>query len=267
MKKQFKLGVIGCGAMARTILRGVVLSDLLNEKKIAVSDVSEDKFESVKELGVKTFTDNRYVAENSEFLILAVKKEHINSVLTEISSVATDKIISVVSNVTKNVIKNAFGLKVVKVARCVPNFPCSIGSGIIGIDMFDFNHNLDDTEFITNVFSCMGTILSADESKLDAIQTLNSASPILTFRFIDALVDAGEALGLSRNSAKLLAVQSVFGAAEMVGREEQTLDELIVEVCKQDGAGLSVIKNTEKSDFDAKVKEAVDAYLAKYKEL
>lgn len=266
MKKQFKLGVIGCGAMARTVLRGVVLSDFLSERKIAVSDVAEEKFADIKELGVKTFTDNRFVAENSEFLILAVKKDNLVAVLDEIKG-ATDKIISVVSGVTKNVIKNAFGLKVVKVARCVPNLPCSIGSGVIGIDMTDFNSNLDDTEFITNIFGCLGTILSIDESKIDWVQAMNNATPILTFRFIDSLIEAGTTLGLSENAAKLLAVQSVLGAAEMVGREEQTLDELIMEACKKDGAALNVIKKTEALDFSGTIKDVVNSYYSRYKEL
>ena len=73
MKKHFKLGIIGCGAMAQTILKGVVLSDFLHEKKIIVSDSSEDKLAEVDFLGVRTTSDNRVVAENSEFLLLAIE--------------------------------------------------------------------------------------------------------------------------------------------------------------------------------------------------
>ena len=74
MKKQFKLGVIGCGFMAHSILRGVILSDFLRSKKVIVSDVDKNKLESVNdELGVFFTQDNRYVAENSEFLLFAVK--------------------------------------------------------------------------------------------------------------------------------------------------------------------------------------------------
>ena len=68
MKKQFRLGVIGCGFMAHSILRGVILSDFLRAKKVIVSDVDLDKLQAVNdELGVFFTKDNHYVAENSEF--------------------------------------------------------------------------------------------------------------------------------------------------------------------------------------------------------
>ena len=53
MKKQFKLGVIGCGFWAQTILKGIVLSDFLRGKKILVCDTSEEKLEEVRSLGVR----------------------------------------------------------------------------------------------------------------------------------------------------------------------------------------------------------------------
>ena len=71
MKKRYKLGVIGCGFMAKAILKGVVLSDFLNPRKIIVSDPSGDKLEEVSgELGVITTTDNREVASECEFCSL-----------------------------------------------------------------------------------------------------------------------------------------------------------------------------------------------------
>ena len=75
MKKQYKLGVIGCGGVAETILRAVVLSDFIREKKIIVSDIDEAKLDAVDYLGVRTTTDNKFVAQNSDYLIIAVKTQ------------------------------------------------------------------------------------------------------------------------------------------------------------------------------------------------
>ena len=166
MKKQFKLGIIGCGDMAQTILKGVVLSDFLHEKKIVVSDANEEKLDKVTGLGVYATLDNKFVAENCEFLILAVDSANFKTAVKSLNGVRPEKVISVVSGVTKNLIKNEFGVSGQKVARCVLNLPCAIGSGLIGIDMSDFNESLADTEFIRNVFNCVGTVLSVDESKL-----------------------------------------------------------------------------------------------------
>ena len=76
MKKLYKLGVIGCGFMARAILKGVTASEFLREKKVVVSDVSEEALDKVIELGVKCTTNNKYLVENSEYVLFAVKPQN-----------------------------------------------------------------------------------------------------------------------------------------------------------------------------------------------
>ena len=141
MKKRFKLGVIGCGVTARAILKGVVLSDFLHEKKIIVSDGNEENLHKINRLGVQTTDNNRYVAENCEFLLLAVKQKDFAEAAANLKCCSHEKVISVVGGYTKNAIKKHFGSGAVKVARCIPNLPCVIGSGAIGVDMSDFNNS------------------------------------------------------------------------------------------------------------------------------
>lgn len=267
MKKQFKLGVIGCGFMAQSILKGVVLSDFLNEKKIIVSDVSDDRLDAVADLGVRITDDNEFVAQNSEFLIFAVKPQNFDEVIKSLNGFKPDKVISVMAGVKKNTIKNAFGVSAVKVARCMPNLPCSIGSGVTGIDMSDFNRTLDDVEFISNVFNCIGTVLSIDESKMDAVTGISGSGPAYVFMFIDSLVDAGVQHGLSRDEAKILAVQTVLGAAEIVERDEVPIPELVKRVCSKGGTTIEAVKSLEEQGFRSVIGNAVAACVKRSKEL
>lgn len=267
MKKQFKLGIIGCGFMAQSILKGVILSDFLHEKKIIVSDINEENLEQISFLGVRTTTDNKYVAENCEFLLFAVKPQNFNDVIKSLKDVKPEKVISIMAGVKKNVIKNSFGVSVVKVARCMPNLPCSIGSGVIGVDMSDFNKNLDDTEFISNIFSCLGTVLSIDESKMDAVTGISGGGPAYVFMFIDSLVDAGISHGLTKDEAKILAVQTMIGAAEMVERDEQSIPELVKQVCSKGGTTIEAVKVLEEENFRKIISDAVLACVNRSKEL
>lgn len=267
MKKPFKLGVIGCGETAAAILKGVVLSDFLREKKILVSDKMEEAFEKVEELGVRTTTDNIEVVECCEYLLLAVNPQNFGEVAKSISGCKAEKIISVMAGVKKSAIKTALGVSSVKVARGVPNLPCSIGSGVVGVDMSDFNKSLDDVEFISNVFNCIGTVLSVDESKMDAVAGLGGCGPVYAFMFIDSLIDAGVKQGLTKDEAKILAVQTVLGSAELVERDEKSIPELIMQVCGKGGAALQAVKVLEEKNFRGVVGEAVTACVKRAKEL
>lgn len=267
MKKKFKLGIIGCGFISTTIIRGVVLSDYLAAKKIIVSDISGQKLDSVDEFGVFTCDSNKYVAENSEFLIFACEPQEFAEVVKSLSGFKPEKVISLMAGIKKDTIKNSIGVGLVKVARCAPNLPCSIGSGAIGIDMADFNVNPDDTEFISKVFGCLGTVVSINENKIDALTGISCGGPAYVFMFIDALVDAGVKQGLTKGEAKVLAVQTVMGAAELVQREEQSISELMRQVCCTGGATIEAVKVLEQEDFRGTVDRAVEACVKRAKEL
>ena len=267
MKKKFKLGVIGCGFMGSAIIRGVVLSDFLNPKKIVVADLNEDNLDKINEIGVYTCNSNRYVAENSDYLLIAVKPQNFNTVIDSLGGFKPEKIISVMAGIKKQTVKEALKLYTVKVARCMPNLPCSIGSGAVGIDMSDFNGDTDDTDFISNIFNNLGIVISIEESKMDAVTAISGSGPAYAFMFIDSLIDAGVQQGLTRDEAKVLAVQTVLGAAEMVQREEEPLSELIMKVCSKGGTTIEAVKVLEENRFRAIVSGAVAACVKKAKGL
>lgn len=266
MKKQFKLGVIGCSFFSNAILRGVVLSDLIREKKIIVSDESEDELDKLDYLGVRTTTDNKFVAENSEFVLFAVKPKKFEAISKELEGVRPEKVISVMDGLTKNGIKNALGVGLIKVARAVLNLPCNIGSGTVGIDMIDFNKSADDCDFISEVFGTLGTVVSLEESKLNAVYGLSGCGPAYTFMFIDALVNAGVKQGLTKSEAKILAVQTVLGSAETVQREENTIEELTMLACNKGGAAVEAVKVLEEKGLADAVSSAVEACVNRAKE-
>lgn len=267
MKKKFKLGVIGCGYMGSAIVKGVVLSDFLNAKKIIVSDLVEENLSKINELGVYTCNSNKYVAENCEYLLLAVEPKNFRLMVNSLGGFKPEKIISVMAGIEKQTIKDCVGLYTIKVARCMPNLPCSIGSGTIAIDMSDFDEDIDDTEFIFNVFNNIGVVLSTTESKLNAVTGISGSGPAYAFMFIDSLIDAGMQQGLTKDEAKVLAVQTVLGAAEMVQREEQTLPDLTMRVCSKGGATIEAVKVLEENHFRSIISKAVSACVKRAKEL
>lgn len=268
MKKQYKLGVIGCGFMASAILRGAVLSDFIKAKRIIVSDTSIEKLENMgQELGVTVSDSNKYVAENSEYILFAIKPQTFPEVAQELKGICPEKVISIMAGVKKAKIKNSLGVGIIKVARCMPNLPCSVGSGMMAVDMSDFNSDTDDTEFISKLFNCMGEVLSTGESKLDAVTGISGSGPAYVFMFIDSLIDAGIEQGLTKDEAKLLAVQTVIGGADMVVHSQKPLSELIMSVCSKGGTTIEAVKVLEDNNFRGIISDAVSACVKRSEEL
>ncbi|MCD8371983.1 MAG: pyrroline-5-carboxylate reductase [Clostridia bacterium] len=266
MKKQFKLGIIGCGFMAQSILKGVILSDLLRAKKVIVSDPDENSLDKAAELGVIGTNDNKYVAENSEFVLIAVKPQSFPDVVKSLDGAMPEKVISIMAGVKKEKIKALLG-RHSKVARCMPNLPCSIGSGVIGVDMSDFNSDVADTDFIGSVLNCLGTTLSISESKMDAVTGISGSGPAYVFMFIDGLIDAGVKQGLTKNEATILAVQTVIGSAELVNESDCSVPELIKKVCSKGGTTIEAVKVFQNRNFSSIIDEAVTACTNRSKEL
>lgn len=268
MKNKFKLGIIGCGFMAQAIIKGAIDSDFLRAKKIIVSDTDTKKLDDVNaEYGIFVTDDNKFVAENCEFLLFAVKPQNFAEVASKLKSVCPQKVISIMAGVKKSVIKNSLGVGLIKVARCMPNLPCSVGMGALGVDMVDYNKNTDDTDFIYNLFACMGEVLSTTEEKLDAVTGVSGSGPAYTFYFIDCLTDAGIKQGLTPDEARTLAVQTVFGSAAMVLQSDKPLPELIKSVCSKGGTTIEAIKVFEEKGLRSVVDEAVTACVKRSQEL
>ncbi len=268
MKKQFKLGIIGCGFMSNAIIKCICEAEYIRPRKILVSDTDRDKLNTVAdEYGINVTDDNRYVAENSEYILFAVKPQNFAEVAKELEGINPDKVISIMAGVKKSTVKNALGVGVIKVARCMPNLPCSVGCGMMGVDMIDYNKNTDDVEFIYNLFSCLGNVLSTSEEKLDAVTGISGSGPAYAFIFIDSLIDAGVNQGLTRDEAKLLAMQTVLGSCQMLTETDSSLSDLIMSVCSKGGTTIEAVKVFEDKNFRGIINEAVAACVKRSKEL
>lgn len=268
MKKQYKLGVIGGGFMARAILQGAVRSDFIKAKKVIVSDPSQEALSQLEELGVECVHDNRAVAANSEYLLIAVKPQSFAAVAENLQGIAMDRIITIMAGVRKEKIRAALPWALPKIARAMPNLPCSIGAGMTALDLSDFDGDADDCAFIHSVFDNIGNVLEIPEEKLNAVTGISGSGPAYVYMFIDGLVRAGINQGLTEDEAKTLAVNTVSGGAEMVAcTEDKSLEELVSAVCSKGGTTIQAVESFRKDDIYGMIDRAVAACVNRAEEL
>jgi len=265
MKKKFKLGVIGAGFMSSAIVAGVIKSKILMPSDIIASDVSQLSLDKIQNLSVSTTLDNDYLVNNSEFVLFAVKPQSLNEVFSQIKNSKCEKFISIMAGVKKQKIKNAFPSA--KVARCMPNTPCSIGCGAVGLDVSDFDSKAD-IDFIKNLFLSFAEVVFVSEDKLNAVTGVSGSSPAYFYLFLKCIIDAGVKNGLTYDDAKILAVNTMIGAGNMVlNNQDKTLDDLITAVCSKGGTTIEAIKVFNDNDLDKITEQAVDACVRRASEL
>lgn len=265
MEKKFKLGVIGAGFMASAIINGIINSKVLAPSQIINSDVSEIALEKSKKLGVEVTTDNLFLVNNAEFVLFAVKPQSLADVLSNIKDGTCKKFISIMAGIKKAKIKSTFSDSLV--ARCMPNTPCSISSGAIGIDLSDFN-NEEDKKFITSLFSSIANVVVVEEEKLNAVTGVSGSAPAYFYLFVKGIIDAGVKNGLSYDEALTLAVSTMRGSAEMIFKnKDKSLDQLINAVCSKGGTTIEAINVYKENGLSEISQKAIDACIKRATEL
>lgn len=261
MKKLFKLGVIGCGNMANAIISGA--KDVLKNEKIVFFDTDyqkakdfADKFEG------EIASDNAYVANNSEYVLLAVKPQSFLNVSNEL--LGADYIISIMAGIkTSTILSSIPNLR--GIVRIMPNAPAMVGKGMSALSFINSTEN--DKKFVLSIFNSIGKTLIVDENKLDAVTAISGSGPAYVYYFIKSMIDAGVNLGLSFDESKLLTFQTFAGATEFAQNSSVELEKLIDMVCSKGGTTIEAINSFEKDNTAEIIDSAIKKCFNRSKEL
>jgi pyrroline-5-carboxylate reductase len=154
-----------------------------------------------------------------------------------------------------------------RIVRAMPNTPALVGCGATAIVG---NAQVGPTELAlaTALFRSVGTCWTAPaESLLDAVTGLSGSGPAYVFVFLEALSDAGVRVGLPRDAATALAVQTVLGAARLASETGRHPAQLKDQVTSPGGTTIAGLERLEARGLRAAVYEAVAAATARSREL
>ena len=211
-----RIGFIGSGAIAEAIIGGVIEAGLVRPEQIAVSDISAERLATLADrYGVITYADNESVARRSNIVFLTVKPHVVKQAVEDIKSALTPEalIVSVAAGIPLKYIENV--LPVNPVVRVMPNTPVAVGAGMSAIALGSKASGAHGAA-IRSMLDAVGKSVIVGEELMDAVTGLSGSGPAYVFVLIDALSDAGVRVGLPRQTANLLAAQTLFGAAKMV---------------------------------------------------
>jgi pyrroline-5-carboxylate reductase len=265
---QEKVGVIGAGKIGSAIARGVIRAGLANKESVMASDVSDDLRRAIaQELGIKVTPDNSELCDFADIIILAVKPQVVDPVAKEIAK-KLDKaklLVSVAAGVPLSRIEGNLA-RGARVVRVMPNIPCVVGAGAAGF-AGGAHATPADLEKVGAILNSFGIGLPVEEKYLDAVTGLSGSGPAYVFLFMEALADGGVQVGLPRDVALRLAMQTVYGAARMALESNKHLGELKDEVTSPGGTTIAGLYAMEQKGFRGTVIDAVVSATRRSQEL
>ncbi len=257
------IGFIGGGNMAEAIIKGISGKDA---RDIMVSEPRDERRAYLeKTYNIKTSSNNKEVAENCNIIILAVKPQNMDSVTADIYDIiSSDKIVvSIAAGITLSYLSAR--LKTNKIIRVMPNTPALVLDGMSVMSMCECIHD-KEIGLIRDIFMSIGKLLVLPEKYMDAVTALSGSGPAFLALFVEAMIDAGVKVGLNRDNAAELAIQTLIGTAKLLdtGMPPDKLREMVTSPGGTTAAGLKVF---EEKGLNEIVIAAIEAATNRSKEL
>lgn len=243
--KTKKIGFIGGGAICEALLGGLITKEIVDPRMISVHDVAAERLQYLKQrFDVHTQENGKLVAQNSDILFLTVKPQVMGKVLPEIGAQVRSQtlVVSVAAGITLASIEKY--MPEVPVIRVMPNTPVAVGAGMTAVAR-GTNATEESAQLVAALFSAVGRSVVVDESMMDAVTGLSGSGPAFMFLMLDALSDAGVRVGFPRQTAKLLAAQTMMGAAKMMldtGEHPAQLRDMVTSPSGTSIAGVHVLE-------------------------
>ncbi len=251
-------GIAGCGAMGSALAQGMIKGGKLIPGSLLLYDLrDENMIRLCKELEANPATDLVDLCRNCQLMFLAIKPQDIPPVLLELKDhlKPSQVLVSIAAGITTGFLQNRLpeGSKVV---RLMPNTPCLIGEGAIALSPGSAATR-EDVALVKELIEPLGITVEIPENLMEAVTGLSGSGPAYIFLILEALIDGGVEVGLSREVATALAVQTVIGAARMVQITGRHPAELKNAVTSPAGTTISALRILEEGAIRGKFMAAV----------
>ena len=256
-----KISFIGGGNMAQALISGLV-SCGVKPSLITVADPSSEAREQLAAKGLNTVdptADAKAAVIGADILVLAVKPQVMKAVVSGFADVLDKQlVISVAAGLSTALLSNMLG-GYSNIVRAMPNTPAMIQMGATGLYGTD-DISAEQKQLATAVMQASGLVMWVDnEEHMHAVTAVSGSAPAYMFYFIEAMVDGAVALGLDKEQASALAMQTMLGSAKMALGSEDAPSELRRKVTSPNGTTQAAIESMQANDISRQIVEAMQA--------
>lgn len=232
--------------MAEAMARCFIGAGMARPDEITVSDISGARRRALGRIGIKSVASNRAVLNAARAVFLAVKPQDMDDVLREVAPFVSvgHLVISIAAGRRTDRIEAL--LPRARVLRVMPNLPVTVAHGM-SVFCAGRRATAADRKMAARLLAAMGSVIELPEGQFHAVTALSGSGPAFFARFQQMMADAGVRLGLKRDAADLLALQTMAGTAELLCRKRLAPAELIAAVSSRKGttvAGLAAMNSS-----------------------
>ncbi len=264
-----KIGFLGGGAMGEAIIAAITSgeSPVARAHDIRLYDVVAPRVQDLVSIyGIEAAITPADLVGDTDFILLSVKPQDFEKAVAPIAGKLGDTTaLSIMAGVTMTRLGRV--LQSDNIVRAMPNTPAQIGQGMTG---WTAATAVTDAarEGARSIFGAMGKeAYVPDEKYIDMVTGLSGSGPAYVFLFIEALTDAGVHIGLPRDIAATMALQTVIGSALYAEKTGKHPAELRNQVTSPGGTTAEGLKALEHGNLRADVLDAVIAAYEKSRAL
>lgn len=254
-----RIAFIGAGNMAASLIGGLRAQGLEAAQIRASDPGAEQRAKIHAEHGIEMFENNAQAVEGADVVVLAVKPQAMKAVCEALkpSLKPEQLVVSIAAGITCASMNNWLGAQ--PIVRCMPNTPALLRQGVSGL-YATAEVSAEQRQQAEQLLSAVGIALWLDsEQQLDAVTAVSGSGPAYFFLLIEAMTAAGEKLGLPRETASKLTLQTALGAAHMAVSSDVDAAELRRRVTSPNGTTEAAIKSFQANGFEALVEKALGA--------
>lgn len=262
-----KLAFIGAGRMASAIVDGLIAQKAYEPNDIGCFTASGNSAAGLaRRTGIRHCSTLDSCLEDASIVVIAFKPQHLASADPRLATLTRGKLVlSVLAAKTLARLRTSFP-EARAIVRSMPNTPAAIGAGITGW-CSNIPLNADDRMLLIRLLRAIGSEMEVPEKQIDALMAVSGCGPAFVFEFTAALREAGVAVGLERDQAQRLAVETVLGSGRLMARTQAEPEMLRNQVTSPNGTTFAGLQVMAARDFRGTILATVMAANARSEEL
>lgn len=264
------LAVLGTGMMGGALARGLVHAGAMPASNLRLFDTHEAKAVALAASlgpGALVAASASAAIGDADLILVAVKPPMVADVLAGIAPALSTShlVISIAAGIRLAKMESLLS-DGIPVIRTMPNTPCLVGCGATALCR-GISATQEHLALAQSLFASVGLSVEVPERLLDAVTGLSGSGPAYVYLIIEALADGGVKEGLTRDTARLLAAQTVMGAAQMVLSSDQHPAQLKDNVTTPGGTTIAALHVLERAGIRTALIDAIQAAAERSREL